>query len=148
MTFTWDRAGICQPGEWSLSLPELREGFVSLGSAGGTPWAVTTSLWAIPELLVLSLTLLCFHLQALWGWQQLLLWQRGRKGSDLTFLSPTPPSGRGSRHVCSGEHSPVPATSKWPLVALCGHTKYCSEVHPARGGFFLGASFWNPRVVV
>lgn len=126
---------------------ELREGFVSLGSAGDTlgthSWLGGHSDNVPAELLVLTVPL-CFDFQALWGWQQLLQWQRGKKGSDLTCLSPTPPSGRGSRHVCSGEHSPGPATLVPPAssAGLCGHSKSPSS------GIFFGSAFLEPESCV
>lgn len=91
----------------------------------------------VPELLVLT-DPLWFDLQALWGWQQLLPWQRGRNGSDRTCSSPTPPFGRGSRHVCSGEHSPVPATSvscSQPCCPVWSHL-VLPRSRPARGFFW------------
>lgn len=41
--------------------------------------------------------------QVLWEWLLLLLWQQERNGNGLMCLSLIHLSGRGSKHVCSGE---------------------------------------------
>lgn len=59
------------------------------------------------------------------AWQQRPLWQQARRGSGLTSLNPTPPSARGSRHVCSGQnfvkfsHRLHPPSPDWEFTDWC-----------------------------
>lgn len=74
----------------------------SLAGGGGGQWR--HPFWPVPELCVL-IHPLWFDFQALWGWQQLLPWQRVKNESDHMFLNPTHQSARGSRRVCYGKDS-------------------------------------------
>lgn len=85
---------------------------------------------------------LWFHFQALWGWQQLLLWQRVRNGSDHTFLNPTHPSVRGSRRVCYGKDSSCTLTP-WAASFIPSYCHLCAVQNlPTLRS--CGASFLEP----
>jgi len=93
---------------------------------------------------------LWFDFQALWGWQQLLPWQRVKNESDHTFLNPTRQSARGSRRVCYGKASRLHADTLGcpldPFPAPGVARPRAVQKLPSLGIF--GASFLEPESYV